>query len=341
MKFEKGDKIILLHSREEGHVVDLINNEMALVEVEGVQFPVYLDQIDYPYFNQFFQKKIPNAIKSKLKGEDIPIEKWDSSKSQENGVFLSFLPVYYPSPDSEEIELLKLNLVNQTKLRYWFHFKIFFQSKLFLEIQNEINSFSHFYLQDILTDQLNEKPKIELLFSLSEKNSLSATTFEKEIKIKPKEIFKKIQNLISREDATFIYKIFQNFPEPPQPIDTKDLFLQIPIPPGINSGTKGTSYLGLELPKYEVDLHIDKILPDWKGLNNFELLTLQINEFQKWLDLAIAHQQFSMVVIHGVGKGKLKDEIHKILQKTREVRNFVNQYDVRYGYGATEIFFKF
>ena len=73
-------------------------------------------------------------------------------------------------------------------------------------------------------------------------------------------------------------------------------------------------------------------------LSNFEMLTLQLNNFEKYLDLAIAHHQHNLIVIHGVGTGKLKDEIHEILKSRREVRSFINQYDPRYGYGATEIF---
>ena len=94
----------------------------------------------------------------------------------------------------------------------------------------------------------------------------------------------------------------------------------------------------LEPAKYEVDLHIEKLTPDWKHLSNFEMLTMQLNTFEKYLDLAIAHHQHNLIVIHGVGTGKLKDEIHEILKARREVRSFINQYDPRYGYGATEIF---
>jgi dsDNA-specific endonuclease/ATPase MutS2 len=47
-----------------------------------------------------------------------------------------------------------------------------------------------------------------------------------------------------------------------------------------------------------------------------------------------------MIVIHGIGSGKLKDEIHEILKYRKDVKSFVNQYDPRFGYGATEVFFK-
>jgi dsDNA-specific endonuclease/ATPase MutS2 len=46
-------------------------------------------------------------------------------------------------------------------------------------------------------------------------------------------------------------------------------------------------------------------------------------------------------MIHGVGSGKLKDEIHELLKVKKEVKSFFNKYDPRFGYGATEIFFQF
>jgi dsDNA-specific endonuclease/ATPase MutS2 len=74
-------------------------------------------------------------------------------------------------------------------------------------------------------------------------------------------------------------------------------------------------------------------------MTNFEILTMQLKEFEKWYELAVAHHLSAMIVIHGVGSGKLRDEIHEILKTKKEVRYFINQYDHRFGYGATEIFF--
>ncbi|HEX6191742.1 MAG TPA: Smr/MutS family protein, partial [Chitinophagaceae bacterium] len=62
---------------------------------------------------------------------------------------------------------------------------------------------------------------------------------------------------------------------------------------------------------------------------------------EKYLDLAMAHHLPSMIVIHGVGTGKLRDEVHEILKYRRGVKTFVNQYDPRFGYGATEVFFQY
>jgi dsDNA-specific endonuclease/ATPase MutS2 len=90
-----------------------------------------------------------------------------------------------------------------------------------------------------------------------------------------------------------------------------------------------------------VDLHIEKITNDWEHLSNIEIISLQLKEFERYYDLAIAHHQPSLIVIHGVGKGKLKEEIHELVKTRREVKSFINQYDPRFGYGATEIYFQY
>ena len=57
MKYQIGDEIIVLLSHEEGKVVDIMNENMVMIEVRGVKFPAYMDQIDFPYFKQFKKKK--------------------------------------------------------------------------------------------------------------------------------------------------------------------------------------------------------------------------------------------------------------------------------------------
>jgi dsDNA-specific endonuclease/ATPase MutS2 len=90
-----------------------------------------------------------------------------------------------------------------------------------------------------------------------------------------------------------------------------------------------------------IDLHIDKITNDWKGLSNYEIISFQLKEFEKYYDLAIQHLQPNLIVIHGVGEGVLRDEIHQILKHKKEVKSFINQYHPKYGNGATEIFFQY
>jgi len=58
MKFQVGDKVVVTHSNEEGEVVDIINDKMVMVDVRGVKFPAYIDQLEFPYFKRFTEKKL-------------------------------------------------------------------------------------------------------------------------------------------------------------------------------------------------------------------------------------------------------------------------------------------
>ena len=60
-------------------------------------------------------------------------------------------------------------------------------------------------------------------------------------------------------------------------------------------------------------------------MDNFEILTLQLQTLEKYTDLALAHHLPSMVVIHGVGSGKLRDEIHEALRLKKGVKIFFCQ----------------
>ncbi|MGZ8550960.1 MAG: hypothetical protein ACXWV2_09875, partial [Chitinophagaceae bacterium] len=42
MKYQLGDTVLILHSNEEGEIIDFINDKMVMVDVKGVKFPVYL-----------------------------------------------------------------------------------------------------------------------------------------------------------------------------------------------------------------------------------------------------------------------------------------------------------
>jgi dsDNA-specific endonuclease/ATPase MutS2 len=70
-----------------------------------------------------------------------------------------------------------------------------------------------------------------------------------------------------------------------------------------------------------------------------EKLVFQLNALEKWLDKLQLHFVKQAVIIHGVGSGKLRDEVHQLLNHKPNVKSFVQQYHPWYGNGATEVFF--
>ena len=162
--------------------------------------------------------------------------------------------------------------------------------------------------------------------------------YEASVKIKPKQLFNKIEEVNQKGEATFSYPLFKDYPD--RSAD-EDLPAVAAPPPGIKIYEASQAKQHLEPAKHEVDLHIERLAADWRHMTPLAKLGLQMDTFEKYLDLAIVHHFPSMVVIHGIGSGRLRDEIHEVLRYKRNVKSFINQYDPRYGYGATEIFFQY
>src|SRR3954469_12341904 len=93
MKFQVGDRVLVLHSNEEGEIIDIINDKMVMVEVRGVKFPAYIDQLDFPYFKRFTEKPLFTPKKQKKYVEDVRKEKQTKQKVVD-GVWLSFIPKF-------------------------------------------------------------------------------------------------------------------------------------------------------------------------------------------------------------------------------------------------------
>jgi len=340
MKYQVGDKILVLHSQEEGEVVDLINDKMVMVEVDNIRFPVYMDQIDFPYFKRFTEKRSFDKAENKKEKkyiDDIRKEKATAKYKVSEGAWLSFLPMFDKDIfDDDVVETFKLSLINQTNEPYHFSYNLIFAGKPGFELKNEIFSLTDFYLHDVAFEDMNDAPKFEFEFSLVNPDKKKADYFEASLKIKAKQLFKRIEEMKLKNEPTFSYKLFEKYPD--KTIEDK--------PEAGSSYTKGSKIYDasnatrhLEPAHSVIDLHIEKLTDSWKHLSNFEILTIQLKYFEKYYELAVAHRQPNLIVIHGVGSGKLRDEIHEILKSKKEVKTFVNQYHPNFGYGATEIYF--
>lgn len=89
----------------------------------------------------------------------------------------------------------------------------------------------------------------------------------------------------------------------------------------------------------EVDLHIEKLVSSSKGLSNFDMLNLQLEEVKRKIDFCIKSRISKMVLIHGVGEGVLKSEIEYLLARYDGIV-FQEGSFRKYGFGATEVYFK-
>lgn len=339
MKYEIGDKILVLHSNEEGEVIDIINEKMVMIQVRGVKFPAYMDQIDFPYYKRFTEKKLfPPETKKKyvedLRKEKIPAKPLEKKVS--DGVWLSFLPKFISDEFGDDVVTeLKVHLINRTDAGYNFSYYLQFFGKPEFELRNEIGAFSDFYLHDIPFEDMNDSPAFSFEFSLLKPDKSKADYYEAALKLKPKQLFDRIEVLKQKGEATFTYNLFDAYP--PKPYEE---LVETPVTRGAKIYSLKDIRQHLQPARTVVDLHIEKLTDSWKHLSNGEIVAMQLKEFEKWYELAMAHRQPQLIIIHGIGSGKLRNEIHDLLRTKKEVKSFVNQYHPSFGFGATEIYFK-
>ncbi len=86
----------------------------------------------------------------------------------------------------------------------------------------------------------------------------------------------------------------------------------------------------------EINLHIEELLDNYKGMSNAQIIQVQLRYFQQALDKAISEHYRKLIVIHGVGNGRLKQEVRALLSAENNLRYYDASY-AKYGYGATEI----
>lgn len=350
MKFQVGDKVVIKHSNDDGEVVEIIDDKMVLVNVRGVRFPAYTDQLDFPYFKRFTEKALfPAEKKPKKYVDQLPPEKPVPGRKKEriaqldNGVWLTFLPVFDNDEFGDDVvDSLKIYLVNNTQLGYQFSYHLNYQGTSEFDLDNQLPSLQDFYLHDIPFDKLNDSPVFECEFTLLTPDKARAEHYETSLKLRAKQVFSRIEEIRKKGEATFSFKLFDDYPfrpyeEPVAPVNP----LSALAGSGFRIYEASKARHHLEAARTEIDLHAEKLTERAAFLDPFEILTLQLQTFEKYFDLALAHHQSSLIVIHGVGSGKLRDEIHEILRTKRQVKSFVNRYDPRYGYGATEIFFQY
>jgi hypothetical protein len=343
MKFEVGDKVVIIQTNEEGEVVDIINNKMVMIDVRGVKFPAYVDQLDFPYFKRFTEKKLFPPKKEKKFIDDVPREKKKIAQRVIDGVWLTFIPVTVNDEFGDDIVTeLKVHLVNRTEQGYKFTYKLNYLGETNFELVNlQVHSFEDIYLHDVPFENLNDSPVFNFEFSLLTPNKYKAEYYEAFIKLKPKQVFTRIEEVRKKGEATFSYKLFDDYPNRPYEDKPTGLDLGSLAKAGFKIYDASKTRQHLEPAKQEVDLHIEQLEPGWESMSNLEILTTQLKTFEKYFDLAVAHHLPWLIVIHGVGTGKLRDEIHEILKVRKEVKSFANRYHPAYGYGATEIYFQY
>ncbi|MEJ5263924.1 MAG: DUF2027 domain-containing protein [Bacteroidales bacterium] len=159
-------------------------------------------------------------------------------------------------------------------------------------------------------------PTIQLSFDWSQLNLMASTTFQ------PNDYFDEPALIIDIEEQNNIQQ-------------KKEMLLREAkvVPKTEMPAPKPTKEVE------EVDLHIDKIVSadQVTQLTASQILEIQLDRFTFALESALKARTKRIVFIHGVGNGKLRYEIQKILRRKYPHLDFQDASFAEYGYGATMV----
>jgi hypothetical protein len=321
-----GDKVRLLHSKEEGVVKRVLKNGLIEVEIEdGFVIPVTGREI-----------VLVNAQEKRFFAEYPPAVSYDTDsrkavKKPEMMSSTGIYAVFIPKNDRE----LSLHLINNTDYRLVF--------ALFEKRKNEESGLIHGILE----------PKS---FQKSE------SYFKEHFQNWPEWVLEVIYYTARVEDRPASWK--KSFrPKSPAFFSTKskapllnaDGFVlqldttHIPAVPvkelqealrGDRPRQEESLAIGVKPVGDVLDLHMEALMGAKVLVPEHECLKIQLNAFDKALNQALAAGQDEITFIHGVGNGKLRHEIHKVLSGMSNLLTFRDAQKEKFGYGATKVTFK-
>lgn len=336
MKFSVGDKVYLEHTGEEGVVTAHIGDQMVMVRVGNTEFPVHTEDISHPYLIWFTNKSrsAPPVVRP-----EIPVEKKQPVSRPPQGVSLSFMPVLREE-GMEEIPVgLKIYLLNELPHPIRFSYEVRIHKESFFMLQSRIEPYGHIYLHDIPYEKMNDRPKFH--WQITDASGDGGREEGGVLQLKPAKLAAHIHEAVLHQIPTFSSLLLRDFTIREHLLTEEKSHLRNPPVSKKVSARPVQQRHNPGPPVYELDLHAEKWLDKNDRLSAGEMLHFQLDILNRYLDAAIHCRQERMVIVHGLGKGVLKQAVHEVLKSIPEVSAFYNEWHGKYGFGATEVHFKY
>ncbi len=317
-----GDKVRLIHSKEEGIVVRFLKNDMIEVEIEaGFKLPILRKELAIvsKVENNIF-RPLTNSIPDK----ELPQSNKYPEIRADKGIFLAFFPVSEGK--------VSLYLINNTDWTIPF------------SCTSEQNQKSKGLLAGVLEPKTFKMADKDL--AMKDFDDWGVIMFEGLFYHKNSFNYKPIltKKMRLRANTFFNSKSLA-------PLLSKECYMsQLDIeesqalkidPQEIKHSMLGTSTQELNAkfvkPSSEIDLHIEQLLTNYAHLSNEQIINTQLSAFEKNLESAIASGMDEIIFIHGVGNGVLKNLIHKRLSGHKNVEWYKDAQKEKFGFGATKV----
>ncbi len=338
MQFQKGDKVRFLNETGEGTFIRNNGGGIAIVEVEdGFEYPFPIKEL-VPVKSHDRPTKFESApVEEKTTPTSIPEV---VNPGFPDGIYLVFQPENQQIPSAGQIDVYVLN-------RSEYH--VFFTVSLkdgrdWICIQSGTLGPGRKAAVDTMTPaDIDEwgQAKTDVLFYSDEPyehlNPVSNTLKLRGVKFMKDSSY---QSHLLTDKKCYVAEVAligdMTTQEEKPFVSNDDIRRMMELKERVSTAKKvSVPHQKNQSLEKEVDLHIEELMDNWSGMSNAQLLDVQLKRVQKEMDEAIAAHMRKVIFIHGVGNGRLKTEVRKLLSAYKGVRINDGSFS-RYGFGATE-----
>ncbi len=346
MLYAIGTKVRLRYTGERGTITGILDEGMLQVrldkdpdfEIPAFEEDLLRDEAAEPVsagakFIQGKQEKKPEAPPARRLQSQYKILK-------PKGLQLLFEPM--PGRDGT-VSRYKVWLLNDTPYEFLMEFDLFTHARDVLTVDDKIPASTVLELGDFLSDDLNEAPEAFIRVKRITTAGLDEP-LEHTLKIKPKQFFNSLLTAPILNVLAYQFVLIEKFEreEKEEESDLKAYAKQQVRKPARDTNSKPYKAFDPEaLANFnpEIDLHIENLLNGHARLDKGEILRIQLQHCQRFIEKAVRLGAPRVFLIHGVGEGKLRDAIKEQLKSNPDVVKFKNEFHHKYGYGATEVIF--
>jgi len=330
-----GTKVQFRHSGETGTVIAMLENNMVKVHLDhdDMEIPAFTE--DLIHITQQREKKAPSP-------PTLPSAPIKGGGFTDTGVSLAFDPTLRADASAEKFDCL---LLNDTPYPILADYQRTVHGRKVAKKHLHLDPYSGISVDSFPFDVLNEGIRVQLDIRPMLTDG-TGPRHHKEIRLKPKAFFKSVAEAPILGRPVHLYLVFPDLATDREDTTAKDsdnlrTYTKENIrPKRVRKNVR--PYRLHEVEEFahfepELDLHIEKLVKNAAELTPKEILQEQMAHFERYLDQAIRLGVERVFIIHGLGKGKLRQTIQARLRRRSDIREFRNEYHPRYGYGATEV----
>ncbi len=333
--FEIGQRVVLIHTGVIAKIIRPEEHDMVIVELED-------DASEIPVFKENIQLYDEWMSRSKTFSTSDDFVPFVSEKVKDEALLFVLVPTNVSEAGvPAKYELI---LVNATAFDLYAEIDVLFDGVKEMTISERVKAFSPLKVDEFTPLEFGDKPSVEYVFQRITTSGVE--DFKKgALKLKDKTLLKSKMMIPLLDFPAIGIHIWQKGASPKKVEGslkdyTKDF---VSYRPKVEPPKKTVSglYDPMKLANFpkEIDLHIEQLAQNHTQLGPSQIIQIQLRAMEQFVNEAFEIGMDSVFLIHGVGKGYLRNAIHKRLKYHPHILSVKNEYHSKYGHGASEVIF--